>query len=206
MNAFLNNTQASSQAKFEENSSMSLLKLALEQMWESELHLRLYEPAKALPFQEKALEYLKSVQQKSRAYVKRSGFDPPPLKEKEKRLTGDLEDLKKQIEVEQLELTNRLAPLAAEVLGLLPKQQLSAREIASIQHLGELWTSRMNYSGMQDWSVLLRLQELNAGKINDEGKIELFQKLYPLLTRSEGVNASFLRQKELEKAFWSKLQ
>ncbi|MFC5624302.1 hypothetical protein [Algoriphagus winogradskyi] len=206
MSAFLNKTQTSTKAKMDENSSMSLLKMALEEMWESELHLRLFEPEKALPFQHKALEYLKSVQQKSRAYVKRTGFDPPPIKEEEKRLTGELDDLKDQIEIEQIAMESRLAPLASQVLGLLPKQQLSAVDKALVQKFGELWTARMNYSGLQDWSVLLQLQELNSGKISKEGKKELFQKLYPLIARREGVNASFLKQKELEKAFWSKLQ
>lgn len=206
MSAFLNKSQSSTQADLDENSSMNLLKLALEQMWESELHLRLFEPKKALPFQKKALEYLKTVQQKSRAYVKRTGFDPPPLKEEEKRLTGDLEDLKTQVELEKIALENRLAPLASQVLGMLPKQQLSAVDKAIVQKFGELWTARMNYSGLEDWSVLLQLQELNSGKITEEGKKVLFQKLYPLLSQSKGANASLLKQKELEKAFWSKLQ
>ena len=138
--------------------------------------------------------------------MKRTGFDPPPIKEEEKRLTGELEDLKDQIEIEQIAMESRLAPLASQVLGLLPKQQLSAVDKALVQKFGELWTARMNYSGLQDWSVLLQLQELNSGKIGEEGKKELFQKLYPLIARREGVNASFLKQKELEKAFWSKLQ
>ena len=206
MNAFLNNTQQAVQAESDEISSMNLLKLALEQMWESELHLRLFEPEKALPFQYKALEYLKSVQQKSRAYVKRTGFDPPPIKEEEKRLTGDLEDLKNELELEQIALENRLAPLASQILGLLPKQQLSAVDKVIVQKFGELWTARMNYSGLRDWSVLLQLQELKSGKISEEGKKVLFQKLSPLLSQSKGGNSSLLKQKELEKAFWSKLQ
>jgi DNA repair ATPase RecN len=78
---------------FYEQSTRSLLKMALEQMWQSELHLRTYEPEKALPFEHKALEYLKTAQQKARTYVKKSGYDPPPIKEQEKRLTGELKDL-----------------------------------------------------------------------------------------------------------------
>ncbi|MEB2777937.1 hypothetical protein SYJ56_21665 [Algoriphagus sp. D3-2-R+10] len=206
LDSYLHNHEDGEANTYFEESTKSTLKLALDQMWQSELQLRLFEPAQALPYQEKALEYLKTVQQKSRVYVKRTGFDPPPIKEEEKRLTGDLDDLKNQIEVDQLELTNRLAPLAAEVLGMLPKQQLSDLDKAAVQKLGEIWTSRMNYSGMEDWSILVRLQELNAGKIDEDGKKELFQKLYPLIAQSEGVNASFLKQKELEKAFWSKLQ
>lgn len=206
LDSFLHNHEDAETNTYFEESTKNTLKLALEQMWQSELYLRLFEPDQAIPYQEKALEYLKTVQQKSRVYVKRTGFDPPPLKEEEKRLTGNLEDLKNQIEKEQISLSERLSPLAAQVLGILPKQQLSATDKAIVQKFGELWTARMNYFGLEDWSVLLQLRELNTGKITDEGKKILFQKLYPLIARSEGVNASFLKQKELEKAFWSKLQ
>ncbi len=206
LDSYLHNHEDAEANTYFEESTKATLKQALAQMWQSELHLRLFEPDQALQYQEKALEYLKSVQQKSRVYVKRTGFDPPPIKEEEKRLTGDLEEVKKQIEMDQVALANRLAPLAAQVLGMLPKENLSATDKATIQQLGELWTSRMNYSGMQEWSVLLHLQELNSGKLGEEGKKELYQKLHPLIARSEGANASFLKQKELEKAFWNKLQ
>ncbi|REG88225.1 hypothetical protein [Algoriphagus antarcticus] len=206
LDSYLHNHEDVETNTYFEESTKSTLKLALEQMWQSELHLRLFEPDQALPYEEKALEYLKTVQQKSRVYVKRTGFDPPPLKQEEKRLTGDLDDLKNQLEKEQIALAERLSPLTAQVLGMLPKPQLSATDKATVQKFGELWTARMNYSGLEDWSVLLQLQDLNAGKITEEGKKVLFQKLYPLIAQSKGVNASFLKQKELEKAFWSKLQ
>jgi hypothetical protein len=38
---------------FYEQSTRSLLKSSLEQMWQSELHLRMYEPEKALPYEKK---------------------------------------------------------------------------------------------------------------------------------------------------------
>ncbi|WPR76226.1 hypothetical protein [Algoriphagus sp. NG3] len=206
LDSYLHNHEDAEANTYFEESTKATLKQALAQMWQSELHLRLFEPDEALQYQEKALEYLKSVQQKSRVYVKRTGFDPPPIKEEEKRLTGDLEELKKQIEIEQLALANKLAPLAAQVLGMLHKERLSATDKATIQQLGELWTTRMNYSGLQEWAVLLHLQELNSGKLGEEGKKELYQKFHPLIARSEGANASFLKQKELVKAFWNKLQ
>ncbi|MEP2347975.1 MAG: hypothetical protein ABJH96_09325, partial [Algoriphagus sp.] len=206
LDSYLHNHEDEETNTYFQESTKTTLKLALEQMWQSELYLRLFEPDQALPFQEKALEYLKTVQQKSRVYVKRTGFDPPPIKQAEKRLTGDLEELKKQLEKEQRELSSRLAPLAAEILGLLSKEVLSSSEKATIQRFGELWTERMNYSGLEDWSVLLQLQELNSGKITEEGKKDLFQKLYPLLAQNKGTNAAALTQKELERAFWNKLQ
>ncbi|ALI99174.1 DUF4175 family protein [Rufibacter tibetensis] len=77
-------------ATFFEPAIKAQLKGALAQMWEAELRLRTARPKEALPFEYKALRMLKDVQQKSRVYVKKSGFEPPPLKEPEKRLTGDI--------------------------------------------------------------------------------------------------------------------
>jgi hypothetical protein len=59
-------------------------------MWDAELHLRTYQPAAALPFEYRALKLLKEVQQQSRVYVQRAGFEPTPIKVDEKRLSGDL--------------------------------------------------------------------------------------------------------------------
>lgn len=61
---------------------------ALREMWSAERHLRTYDPRTALPYEYRALEYLKQVQQAARVYVKRVGFEPPPLEPDRKRLTG----------------------------------------------------------------------------------------------------------------------
>ncbi|MCC9167349.1 DUF4175 domain-containing protein [Pontibacter harenae] len=66
------------------------LKGALAQMWEAELRLRTSKPKEALPFEYKALRMLKEVQQSTRTYVAKTGFEAPPLKEPELRLTGEL--------------------------------------------------------------------------------------------------------------------
>ncbi|MEQ8245764.1 hypothetical protein [Fulvivirga sp.] len=66
------------------------LRAAMNEMWDAELYLRLFEPEKSLPYQYKALELIKEIKNHARIYVHRMGFDPPPIKE-EKRLTGDLE-------------------------------------------------------------------------------------------------------------------
>ncbi|MTI39501.1 tryptophan-rich sensory protein [Fulvivirga lutimaris] len=66
------------------------LRAAMNEMWDAELYLRLFEPHKSLPYQYKALELIKEIKNHARIYVHRMGFDPPPIKE-EKRLTGDLE-------------------------------------------------------------------------------------------------------------------
>lgn len=64
------------------------LKLALDQMWQSELHLRQGHPDQALPFAYKALGYIKQVQQASRIYLARVGPELPPIDES-RRLSGD---------------------------------------------------------------------------------------------------------------------
>jgi hypothetical protein len=81
------------EATFFVQSIKTKLKAALTIMWDAELYLRLYQPEKSLPYQYKALKLLKEISQDSRIYVHRTGFDPPPLKE-EKRLTGDLSEIK----------------------------------------------------------------------------------------------------------------
>ncbi|MGB6153057.1 MAG: tryptophan-rich sensory protein [Pricia sp.] len=71
----------------------SKLRQALNEMWDAELHLRLYEPTKSLPYQYRALELIQEIKNSARIYVHRIGFDPPPIKE-ERRLTGELDDIK----------------------------------------------------------------------------------------------------------------
>ena len=68
------------------------LRQAINQMWDAELQLRIYEPKASLEYQYRALELIQNIKNSSRIYVHRIGFDPPPLKE-DKRLTGELKDV-----------------------------------------------------------------------------------------------------------------
>lgn len=206
LSAYMHNHEEEETNTFFEESTKSALKMALEQMWESELYLRLYEPEKALPFEKKALEYLKSVQQKSRVYVKRTGFDPPPIKEEEKRLTGELDDLDQQIRKEQVILQEKIGPLASQVIGLMSKNELNGDDQLIITEFGKLWTAKMQYSGMEEWSVLLELQQLSSGEISREGKIQLFESIYPFAVSGERKSTSYLQQQDLERAFWKNIK
>jgi hypothetical protein len=124
------------------------LKATLTEMWKAELQLRLYKPQDALPFAYKALRLLKDLQQKSRAYVAKTAYNPASLK-LEKRLSGDLskiiqpvnkqdikpgtdqfENLKKAVGVlEQLKISSKISSGDEHVLALA-NQQLSARASA----------------------------------------------------------------------------
>lgn len=67
----------------------SWMKMAVNEMWQAELHLMMSEPVKALPYEYQAYKYLKLARQAERVYAKRLGFEPPPVSE-ERRLTGEL--------------------------------------------------------------------------------------------------------------------
>ncbi len=64
-----------------------LLKAALDAMWEAEVNLRMGKPEAALPFENKALENIKKVQQATRIYLPRIGSQQPPI-DMARRLTG----------------------------------------------------------------------------------------------------------------------
>jgi uncharacterized protein (UPF0335 family) len=92
LDEYLHNHDDADKATLFSNSLKSMLRQAMTEMWDAELHLRLYEPQKSLPFQHRALKLIQEIKNSARIYVHRIGFDPPPIKE-EKRLTGKLEEV-----------------------------------------------------------------------------------------------------------------
>jgi hypothetical protein len=73
------------------------LKATLSEMWKAELQLRTFKPREALPFAYKALRLLKDLQQKSRAYVAKTGVRVTPL-DPAKRLTGKLDAISPSVQ------------------------------------------------------------------------------------------------------------
>jgi hypothetical protein len=65
-----------------------ILKSALDEMWQAELHLRQADPQLALPYEYKALAYIKQVQQAERIYLARAGVQLPQV-DPTRRLSGD---------------------------------------------------------------------------------------------------------------------
>jgi hypothetical protein len=197
---------------FYEQSTRSLLKMALEQMWQSELHLRMYEPEKALPFEHKALEYLKTAQQKARTYVKKSGYDPPPIKEKEKRLTGELKDLATRWDFEKEFNQKQTATLAAALLGYLEKDKLLKaaqlkRAALSAEMAQRLTESGPFNGGLQNWNMLAALQKLAAGRALDAAEMAgLKRDLYKRTDAALQSRPSWSGEKKLEAAFRKALQ
>lgn len=120
MDAYKHQHDDPEEATFFNQSIRSKLKAALTIMWDAELYLRLYEPEKSLPYQYKALKILKEVSNDSRIYVHKTGFDPPPLKE-EKRLTGDLSEIKSSRHQSSL-IANQTYPAIRKGLQLIEKK------------------------------------------------------------------------------------
>lgn len=199
---------------FYEQSTRSLLKMALEQMWQSELHLRLYEPEKALPFEKKALEFLKSAQQKARTFVKKTSFDPPPIKEKEKRLTGELKKFNEAFSYEKNFSQQQIESLVAEVLGVIDTkvdaQKLTGQQKQKVLVLGSYLSTKVMNSKLSNWSVLSLLQKLiNDKDLSADEKADLKTKLYQLTGNNQPkglMNKSYIGEKKLEKAFWKNIQ
>lgn len=73
-------------------SPVGLMKRAIANMWEAELQLMLSQPLLALPFEKEALHYLNQAKKAERIYVKRLGFEPPPVSEK-RRYQGEQSEI-----------------------------------------------------------------------------------------------------------------
>ena len=110
------------------------LKAALAEMWDAELHLRTYRPEAALPYEYRALRILKALQQKSRIYVKRIGFEPPPLKPDEARLTGKLDAVQSRSEQRDAQAEEPFPAIreALAVLSVLDASPENPREVIGV--------------------------------------------------------------------------
>jgi hypothetical protein len=93
----------------------TLLRAALGQMWQAELHLRQGQPERALPYEYRALERIKQVQQASRIYLARVGLELPSI-DATRRLAGEASGVR-----------NRSDPLAPAPPAVSPAAALWQR-------------------------------------------------------------------------------
>jgi hypothetical protein len=171
--AFKHSHDNTEEATFFTQSIRAKLKAALTVMWDAELHLRMYEPEKSLPYQYQALKLLKEISNDSRIYVHKTGFDPPPLKE-EKRLTGDLTELKStQTRADLLKANALLHSIAAlETIDriLHNPRQPSSRELQTFREAGrEISTFALQQPG----KYLMTLSLLKTVSENETSGDEL---------------------------------
>jgi len=97
-----------------------LLRNALNAMWSSWRDLSVIEPQSSLPHQHRALSFIKEVQQASRIYLQRVGFEAPPIDES-RRLSGEREDVAPETVDSTFEQKQR-----AQVLALMTQVDAGA--------------------------------------------------------------------------------
>ena len=197
-------------ATFYEERIKVKLKAALAEMWESELRLRTLKPAKALPFQYRALEIIKEVQQATRVYVERIGFEPPPLKPMEKRLTGNLEEVRSGYRTTFIPSTDSLGAIR-EVISLLKGNSKGAMEEKQLQVLREAGNSLAAIAAqhpksehLQGLKLLNRL--LNGQELGKTGRQYLLHALLEALPPAGFTpQAPQLYRSQLEQSFMEKI-
>lgn len=158
----------------------AILKSALNEMWQAELHLRQADPASALPYEHRALEFIKQVQQSTRIYLARVGLELPAPDET-RRLSGERKDL-----------ADRVGTLRADVSG----------DAA----LTQLWQALAD-PATPDWSAAEAWLRAHAGDVPDalgalaaidrarrdptcaECRAQLRDRLWPLLPSSPAATA-----------------
>lgn len=157
--------QATHQHDIEENATRlapqvkAALTAALAQMWDAELRLRTSDPQAALPFEYRALELLKEVQQSARVYVRRVGFEPPPLEPDRKRLTGDLSKIGPPTLAHDVAGRDSLAGIRAAVT-LLQARAPTGPDVVTLERAGQELAAIAVQQPGRHLETLRRLREL----------------------------------------------
>ena len=173
-------------ATFLEPAVKEQLKATLTEMWKAELQLRLYKPNEGLPFEYKALRLLKDLQQKSRAYVAKTAYNPPPLKI-EKRLSGDLSKIAQPVNEQRIKVQDDNYGSLKKAINVLEQLKYAPQlrggdkitlEIAE-QQLGTK-ASVESGSYLPALSAIHRILNDNKAKLTDIAAIEkAIQKTLP---------------------------
>jgi hypothetical protein len=120
-----------------EPATKKLLRAALNEMWQAELYLRSGEPKKALPYENRALDFIKKVQQADRIYLARVGNELPPIDEA-RRLSGDRKGLQNRATF--LQAAEQTDTVLINAWQLLDQSELAASD-----------TTRLNFSALRVW-------------------------------------------------------
>lgn len=154
---------------------VGLMKRAIAAMWEAELHLMLAAPEKALPYENEALQFLNRAKKAERIYVKRLGFEPPPVTES-RRYQGDLSDILSYQQSEEIAETEAIEDSISLLLTQInshsgenldnPLPERTKKLISAIQaHLNTLVQQRPDM--IKYVAILQRLQQANSLNLSD---------------------------------------
>ncbi|MBA6391352.1 hypothetical protein H4J38_11275 [Colwellia sp. BRX10-3] len=122
----------------------ALMKKSLANMWQAELHLMLSEPELALPFEQQALKLLNLAKKAERIYVKRLGFEPPPVTE-QRRYQGEQTDiLSKTLQVSRFQPAQLSDQTQLAFHQLLQRLNKFSQQIVSTQTITPLGGNELN--------------------------------------------------------------
>ena len=162
----------------------SKLRQALNEMWDAELYLRLYQPEKSLPYQYRALKLIQEIKNSARIYVHRIGFDPPPIKE-DKRLTGELKGIKTTTNQEIIEEDNKYAAVK-ETLNILNTDesiyQLNNEEITIVEQAANVLAEEALKKPGQYLETLQKLKNtIDGGSVSYQDRKQISKDLLSIL-------------------------
>lgn len=157
-----------------------LLRLALEQMWQAELELRSGRPQQALPYEYKALEQIKRVQQATRIYLARVGLELPPVDET-RRLSADRTGLRDSTSAAVV------APAADADLDAV-WQDLRAGRLPDWSRW-DAWQRRRGTQAADALDLAAAADSLRRDPDCHACLVDLRERLWPLLPRASAASA-----------------
>ncbi|MBN8738554.1 MAG: hypothetical protein BGP24_11555 [Lysobacterales bacterium 69-70] len=157
-----------------------ILKAALEQMWQAELQLRTGKPQQALPYENKALEQIKLVQQASRIYLARVGLELPPVDET-RRLSGERKDLR-----DSASAAVAATPADADLDAVWQSLRTG---VAPDWERWDAWQRRRGATAADALDLAAAADNLRRDPACAACRAELRDRLWPLLPRASAASA-----------------
>ncbi len=184
MEGYAHNHDMPEAATFFEESIKVQLKAAMAQMWDAELQLRLHQPKAALPYEYEALKHIKKLQQQSRIYVHKVGFEPPPIPIDKKRYSGELKDIKRYSEQTDKEKIAQYPNIyqALQLMKELPKEgtSLTKNQRLQLEKAGdELAAIILNEGGLSIGSLQYLRNYLEGDAVELEKIAHTFYQVLP---------------------------
>lgn len=176
---YLHNHSDPEESTLFEKSLKAKLRDALNIMWDAELHLRLYEPEKSLPYQYDALKIIQEIKNSARIYVHRIGFDPPPIKE-ESRLSGDIEGITNYDKQEEFQYNRPFASTRTSIarleLLILDKKEFTDEDSSLFEEARNELAPKAIAEPLKYLKVLQGLRDLQKETNRTKENYEVVQK------------------------------
>lgn len=156
----------------------AILKAALDQMWQSEGHLRQGHPDKALPYAYKALGFIKQVQQAERIYLPRVGSELPPI-DMSRRMTGKRDGLGSRT-------LQRTARTLGDATVVTAWQALAAPDASVDLDALSRWLDAHPQAVPEPLDIAAAIDELRQQPQCQPCRDQLRAQLWPALRRADG--------------------